>query len=119
MICVQDVPICSTAYLAFRLLIDGAIVPLAIDLGATPKDTAKAVRAYGGAIFDDSFHVWRCVQMPTKSGIADSIRRKQPRRTLLSVQSAEVFKDDLDVNDYWVVDWASTVEILNELEAVR
>ena len=117
--CIQDVPITSTAYLSFQVIDGNRSIPVAINIGKSPKETAKAVKAYRGVVFDDSFHVWKCVKQTTREEIAASIRRKQIRRTLLAVQSQCVFKDDLDVSDYWEIDWKATVEILNELEAMR
>lgn len=117
--CIQDVPATSAAYLSFQSIDGDRSIPVAINLGKTPKETAKAIKAYRGVVFDDSFHVWRFVKQPTREEIAASIRRKQMRRTLLSVQSQCVFKDDLDVSDYWGIDWKATVDILKELEAMR
>jgi hypothetical protein len=120
---IQDVPIGPLAVVSMKLIKDGRPCVLEIDYVDATSTANLVVKEFTrmsklGYILVE-FAVLRMSNHLTSEDIAASIRRKQPRRTLLAVQSQEVFADDIDVSEYWKTDVAATRELLSRDSLLR
>lgn len=124
--CVKDVPTGPTCYLAIEVCGEKGVYIESIDLpesldGAVDIAIEKISNLQGlnPTYSADGFKVFRMMKPLLRDEIESSIRRVQSKkpRTLLTVCNDDVFQDDLSANDYWVVDWKMTMEILRRLEA--